>query len=190
VSQFAAIEARIRQLHAHYTDAVWRKDPDAFGDCFAEDAEWRISGMLFAGRDEIVAGITQIFSNMNRVLMTFRTPELEMSGTGRAIGRTYVTEQCTWQAREPNVSIGRYYEHFVDEGDRWRFSWRLYQLLYTGPADLSGDFIDQPDYGAFPGMPPLDMVPAAHGQAKWGMKTDESAFRLDRGSVPEGSVPE
>lgn len=169
MSRFAEAEARIGQLHAHYADAVWRKDPAAFGDCFTLGAEWRISGMVMCGREEIVEGITKILHGANRILMTFRTPIIELTGPDRAIGRTYVTEQCTWQHREPNISIGRYYEHFVDEGDRWRFSWRLFQILYSGAEDLSGTFHEQDDFGPPPGMPPLDIVPAAHGQAKWGM---------------------
>ena len=49
MSDFANIEAAIRQLHARYCDAVWRKDIAAFGDCFAKDAEWRIGGQETAG---------------------------------------------------------------------------------------------------------------------------------------------
>ena len=55
MTDFAATEAAIRQLHARYVDAVWRKDYVAFGDCFTTDAEWRIAGMVLHGRAEIVA---------------------------------------------------------------------------------------------------------------------------------------
>ncbi|MDE8651420.1 nuclear transport factor 2 family protein [Novosphingobium album (ex Liu et al. 2023)] len=159
MSQFAAIEACIRQLHARYTDAVWRKDADAFGSCFSEDAQWRIAGRVFHGRGEIAAGFAQVAASAGRILLTFRTPQLEMTGRGRAGGRVYVTEQCTWRDRPPSTSIGRYFEHYVDEGDCWRFSWRLFQLFYYGPADLTGDFFEPRDFGAFPRMPPLDLIP-------------------------------
>lgn len=172
MSEFLEAEAGIRQLHAHYVDAVWRKDARAFGECFTQDGEWRISGMLLRGRADIEAAIEKILSNANRVLMTFRTPIIELTGPGRASARTYVTEQCTWKAREPNVSMGRYYEHCVLDGGRWRFEWRLFQILYSGPEDLTGTFHDQPDFGPPPGMPPRDEMPLAHGQAKWGMTQD------------------
>lgn len=158
MSQFADVEARIRQLHAHYTDAVWRKDPVAFGDCFMPDAEWRIAGMLLRGRAEIVAGFERILATANRVLITFRTPLLDLT-EGGAAGQVYVTEQCTWTDKAPHTTMGRYYEHYVDDGDRWRFSWRLFQLLYKGPADLSGEFLDDADYGPWPTMPPRDGKP-------------------------------
>lgn len=168
MTDLVAAEAGIRQLHAHYTDAVWRKDAAAFGECFTDDAEWRISGNIFRGRAEITDVIGKILSNAHRILMTFRTPIIQV-GDGRAMGRTYVTEQCTWTNREPNVSIGRYYERFVDQGDRWRFAWRLYELHYTGPADLSGTWHEHPDYGPPPGMPECDTLPPDHANKKWGL---------------------
>lgn len=169
MTDFVVAEMAIRQLHARYIDAVWRKDVAAFGDCFTEDAEWRISGMIFRSRAEIMDAIGRILGNARRILMTFRTPILEV-GEGTAMGRTYVTEQCSWKNREANVSIGRYYEHFKDEGDRWRFSWRLFQLHYSGPPDLSGIWHEHPDYGGPPGMPDRDALTADHASEKWGMK--------------------
>ena len=59
MSRFVEAETGIRQLHSHYIDAVWRKDPVAFGMCFTEDAEWRISGMIFRGRADITESITR-----------------------------------------------------------------------------------------------------------------------------------
>lgn len=170
MNDFAAAECGIRQLHARYTDAVWRKDAQSFAECFTPDGEWRISGMVLKGRAEIAETIARILENANRILITFRTPLIEVSGD-TAYGRTYVTEQCSWTHREPNISIGRYYEHFAREGDRWLFGWRLFQILYSGPEDLSGTWTEQPDFGPPPGMPPLDTVPGDHAKAKW--KLDE-----------------
>lgn len=161
MSDFAEVEARIRQLNAHYTDAVWRKDPLAFGQCFTADAQWRIAGRVMQGRDEIVRGFERLMVNANRVLITFRTPQLDWRGGGEAAARAYVTEQCTWNHKEPNINIGCYYERFAEGEDRWRFSWRLFQLLYQGPADLSGMYYEHADYGPWPAMPPADAVPAA-----------------------------
>ncbi len=155
MTDFAATEAAIRQLHARYVDAVWRKDYVAFGDCFTTDAEWRIAGMVLHGRAEIVATLERLMTNFERVLMTFRTPILEI-GKGMASGRTYVTEQNGFKNGRPGASIGTYYERFVEQQDGWRFSWRLFQLHYLGPADLSGAFFTQADYGPPPAMPPLD----------------------------------
>jgi len=155
MTDFLVAEAAIRQLHARYTDAVWRKDYAAFGDCFAEDAEWRIAGMTLSGRARIVEAFERLMSNHRRVLMNFRTPILDV-GDGVASGRTYVSEQNAFINGRPGTTIGIYYERFRNCGERWRFTWRLYQLHYLGPADLSGPLFDQADYGAPPNMPPLD----------------------------------
>ena len=39
----AATECAIRQLHARYADALWRKDPNSFAALFAADAEWKVA---------------------------------------------------------------------------------------------------------------------------------------------------
>jgi hypothetical protein len=155
MTDFIVAETAVRQLHARCIDAVWRSDYAAFGDCFTQDAEWRIAGMVLRGRARIEAALERLVTNSHRVLMTFRTPILEV-GNGAASGRTYVSEQSAFINGRPGTTIGIYYERFVDQGDRWRFTWRLFQLHYIGPPDLSGSFFEHADYGPPPGMPGLD----------------------------------
>lgn len=159
MSDFHIAEAGVRQLHARIVDAVWRKDAAAFGDCFTETAEWRLAGMVLQGRAEIVEAFARLMANCERVLMTFRTPVLEV-GDGWARGRTYVTEQNAFKDGKPGSTIGTYWERFEPDGERWRCAWRLFQLHYIGPPDLSGSFFDQPDYGPPPGFPPTDATAA------------------------------
>lgn len=166
MTSFVEAEAAIRQLHARYIDSVWRKDVDAFGDCFAPDCEWRITGKVYRGRDEIQEMISHIFTRARRILMTFQTPILEV-GDGTASGRTYVQEQCAWENGNSNIAIGRYYEHFVEDADRWRFSWRLFQVHYSGPPDLSAQYRDHPDFGAPPGMPERDVLTTDKVSPNW-----------------------
>ena len=161
MTDFVKAEAGIRQLHARCADAVWRKDAAAFGDCFAKDGEWRIAGLVMKGRDHIGATFGQIMTRFERVLMTFRTPILEV-GPGIASGRTYVTEQTAIADGTRALAISTYFERFVEDGDRWLFTWRLFQLHYMGPADLSGTYFDNVDYGAPPAMPALDAMSVDH----------------------------
>jgi ketosteroid isomerase-like protein len=155
MTDFGIAETAIRQLHAHIVDAVWRKDAVSFGDCYTEDGEWRIAGMILRGRNEIIESFDRLMSHHHRVLMTFRTPILEV-GDGVATGRTYVSEQNGFKNGRPGTTIGIYFERFVAQNDRWRCSWRLFQLHYIGPADLTAPFLEHEDYGPPPGMPPLD----------------------------------
>lgn len=158
MSDFLAAEAGVRQLHARYVDAVWRKDYAAFADCFTEDAEWRIAGKVHRGRQEIAGFLQLAMVNFHRVIMTFRTPIIELR-EGRVDARTYVTENNGFKDGRPGSTIGTYYERLVEQGGVWRRAWALYQLHYMGPADLTGSFFEQPDYGPPPAMPPLDAVP-------------------------------
>jgi SnoaL-like domain len=154
MTEFHIAEAAIRQLHSRYIDAVWRKDDVAFGDCFTEDAEWRLSGLVIKGRSKIAALMKSAFPKYRFILLNFRTPTLEV-GNGEASGRTYVSEQSVLADGRPFGPIGTYYARFVEQGDRWRFSWRLFHTSYIGPPDLTGTFFENPDFGPPPAMPGL-----------------------------------
>ncbi|MET0589131.1 MAG: SgcJ/EcaC family oxidoreductase [Novosphingobium sp.] len=169
MTDFAAAETGIRQLHALYTDAVWRQDAAAFANCFTEDGEWRISGMVLKGRPQIAETIARILDNMTRVLITFRTPLLEV-GDGVASGRTYIDERCAWKNGNTNIAIGRYYERFVEVGGEWLFQWRLFELHYRGPPDMTGTFFDHPDLGPPPTMPPLDATTEDMATKRWNLR--------------------
>jgi hypothetical protein len=168
MTNLAEAQAGIRELHARYTDAVWRRDFDAFAGCFADDGEWRISGMVLKGRAQIRDTIARIMDRLSHVLISFRTPILEV-GEARACGRTYIDERCAWTNGDTNISLGLYYEHFVLQDGRWLFEWRLFQMLYRGDPDMTGTFYDVPDYGPPPGMPPRDAVPENTATARWGL---------------------
>jgi len=164
MNDFVIAECMVRQLHARYADAVWRKDIDAFGDCFAEDCEWRISARVLRGRGEIIHFMSQVFPLFNRILLTMRTPCLNLAGTGEASARTYFTENSQMSDGSPLAAVGSYYERFIDQGDRWRFSWRLFRTEYAASPDFTGPFYENPDYGPPPAMPPLDAVPEDHSK--------------------------
>lgn len=170
MSAFLEAEAGIRQLHARYTDAAWRHDYDSFAECFTEDAVWRISGLDLQGRAAIRTAIESILSRMDRVLITFRTPIIDL-GVGVANARTYIDERCKWKDGSTNISMGRYFERFREIDGRWYFTWRLFQLLYRGPADLSGEYyLDLPDWGPPPAIPPLSEQAPNTSQARWGIE--------------------
>ena len=184
MTDFATAEAAIRQLHAIYTDAVWRKDYDLFAACFTEDCEWRIGGIVLRGRDVIVAHVRNVFPKFQWILMTFRTPVLQI-GDGVATGRTYVTEQSVFQDGTPFAPIGTYFERFVEQDGQWKFAWRLFQTNYIGPPDQSGRFVGiNPDFGPPPAMPPLD----APTYNYTGMHTQELGVAPARVSGPSGPV--
>ncbi len=168
MTTLAEAQAGIRDLHARYTDATFRKDFDAFAGCFAEDAEWRISGRVFRGREEIRQGISIIMDKFIRVLITFRNPILTV-GDSTASGRTWIDERCAWKNGDTNIAIGLYFEHFVEVDGVWLFKWRLFQTHYRGAPDMTGSFPEHPDFGSPPAMPPLDATTEDMASARWGL---------------------
>ncbi len=153
-----AAEFGIRQLHVRYTDSVWRKDWETFGDCITEDCEWKIGGVTLNGRGNIVDYMSNLMETKFRSLfITLRTPLVDVQEGGRASARTYMSAQNIMADGSAFTPFGVYFEHFVQEGDKWRASWRLFQTLYAGPADLSGKYFDQLQFGPSPGMPPRDV---------------------------------
>lgn len=164
IDYLLAVEG-IRQLHASYVDAVFRKDYLAFRKCWTRDAEWRIAGQVYRGLDEIGSFIERAMDNFHRVIMTFRTPIIELDKDS-ARSRVYVTEQNGFKDGRPGSTVGTYYEKLVRQDDRWVRSWALFQLHYMGPADLTGDYFEQPDFGPPPAFPPPDAVPPDYSGIK------------------------
>jgi uncharacterized protein (TIGR02246 family) len=148
-------DSAVRQLYARYADAVWRKDLASVGQCYAEDAEWRIEGRVCRGRAEIAEHLEEVLVQFRRVLITLLPPVLE-AGEGWAHARTASVEQMVFADGKPYYAMGTYHDRIVRQGGVWRFAWRLFVTNYAGPSDLTGSFFDNPDYGPMPAMPPLD----------------------------------
>ena len=120
-SEFVAVECAVRQLHARYVDAIWRQDAPAVGALFAPGGEWRVGGQVMRGPAEIERFIAGAFKQFKRILMTFRTPILEV-GDGVASARTYVTENSIYADGRPFAPIGIYFDRFVEIDGQWLFS--------------------------------------------------------------------
>lgn len=152
MTHFVVAESAIRQLHARYIDAVWRKDIDSFANCFAEDAEWNIAGVHPRGRAEIGTQFGKLISASERVLMFVGLPILEVAHS-TATGRVYVTEYVKLRDGSAARTIGIYYDRYVGAADRWLFQRRHWNAYYRGPPDFSAPFLNCPEYGPHPGMP-------------------------------------
>ena len=155
MTDFIAAECGIRQLHARFADAVFRKDADAFADCFAETAEWKIAGLHIRGREEIRGLIGKLLGACARVHLIVGLPLLEV-GNGEAQGRIPMTELAKMNDGSAALTLGVYHDRYVEVGGRWLFQRRHFSLHYRGPSDLSAALVESPDYGSFPGGPTAD----------------------------------
>ena len=155
MTDFLVADCGIRQLHARFIDAVFRKDAEAFADCFAENGEWKIAGMHIRGSAEIGSLFGKLMAICARVQIIVGTPVLEVA-QGTAVGRIQITELAKMVDGSSAMTLGVYHDRYVEEAGRWRFQWRHFSLHYRGPTDLSAALVESPDYGPPPGMPGPD----------------------------------
>jgi uncharacterized protein (TIGR02246 family) len=149
-----ATDCEIRQLHARYADAMFRKDAAAAGALFAADGVWHVAGQVAEGRDAILSFLEGAFPQFRNIMMTFRTPIVDVLD-GQVVSRSWVTETRVMADGEASLLIGIYFDRFVEEDGKLLLGWRQFQTHYLGPPDLSADMAIVADYGPPPAMPPL-----------------------------------
>lgn len=155
--EFIAAECGIRQLHARFVDAVWRKDDADFADLWAEDGEWKIATLHFRGREEIRAAFAKLLGACHRVQFLPGPVLLDVGADGTATGRVNCTELAKFAAGGQGMNIGVYHDRYVQEDGAWRFRLRHFSLHYSGPVDLTAELVtESPDFGSFPNFPAPD----------------------------------
>jgi SnoaL-like domain len=155
VTEFIVADSGIRQLHGRFTDAVWRKDAGAFADCFTGDGEWKIASLHIRGSVEIGSTFAKLMGVCDRVQLILGMPILEV-GQGTATGRIQITELAKMTDGSSAMTMGVYYDRYIEEAGCWRFQWRHFGLHYRGPTDLSAALVECPDYGPPPALPAAD----------------------------------
>lgn len=155
MTDFLIADAGIRQLHARFTDAVWRQDAVLFASCFASDGIWKIAGMEMQGREAIADACTRMLGRCSHIHLIVGMPILEVSGK-TATGRLNMTEFARMNDGSTAMTIGWYHDRYLEEAGQWCFQHRHWSMKYRGAPDLTGMFVDTPDYGAFPEMPGPD----------------------------------
>lgn len=155
MNDFLLADSGVRQLHARFIDAVWRQDAEEFSACFAREGEWKIAGFVFRGRAEIAEACVKLLGRCRRIHLIVGHPILEVTGK-RAQGRVNLTEFALMNDGSTAMTIGWYHDRYVEEEGRWRFEKRHWSFKYRGAPDLTGPFVDTPDYGPFPAGPAPD----------------------------------
>ncbi|MDP3674408.1 MAG: nuclear transport factor 2 family protein [Novosphingobium sp.] len=155
MTDFAAADAGIRQLHGRFADAVWRQDDAEFAACFASEGVWKIAGMEFTGREQIADACRRMLGRCSHIHLITGLPILEVDG-GTAKGRLSLTEFARMQDGTTAMTIGWYHDSYVEEDGRWCFARRHWSMKYRGAPDLTGHFAGTPNYGAFPSAPAED----------------------------------
>ena len=118
---------------------------DEWGGLFAEDAVWAIPGSTFAGRQEIVDGVSAMQPpTVGCVRHLSLSPIVDLDGRDHALAWTdfSVMARPGLDAAWEVAAVGRYCDELVEIGDRWVFRQRMTDLLSGAPP--AGTFQARP----------------------------------------------
>jgi hypothetical protein len=134
--------AEIAELVYRYADAVVRRDGDAWGSCWAEDAQWALGGGRdVSGRDAIVELWHQAMGGFDAVVQNVYGGEVHLDGD-RGEGRWYIGEHFRRANGDPGILLANYDDTYVRVDGQWLFASRRLNVQYQGPPDLSATFLN------------------------------------------------
>ena len=146
-----AIDAEIRDLAARFSDAVNRRDLDAFGDLFADDGIWEI-GEPFpsraAGRQNVATMLRNLWAPWDFFFQMTHTGVIDVAPDRQTATARWEIQEI---ARTPDGSqsydnVAMYYDRLLRTHDgSWRFAERRYHYIWLSSADLVGRSIPRPD---------------------------------------------
>lgn len=118
--------AAIRALHDRYADAVNRRDADAWGALWAEDAAWDLMGTRVEGRAAIVGLWQGAMAGFAFVGFFSQLGAVAVAGD-RADGRVWTHEVLEGPDGERRP-LGRYDDLYVKRDGAWLFAERRFSL--------------------------------------------------------------
>ncbi len=119
----------VRERIDAYSDAVFRKDADAWIANWREDGVWRLPSVDVAGKAQIKAAWVRAMSAF-AVAGFFATPgAIEVRGD-RASVRVYTQEVLIDHAGNVRRIVGAYDDELVKEAGVWLFASRAYKVLH------------------------------------------------------------
>jgi len=127
----------IRELMEHYADAVMQRDPEAWGQVWAEDATWSLPEFpgleLFEGRDNIVQGWVSAMGDYPGLVYIATPGAIEVDGD-HAVARAYTSEMFYDPEGKLLRVRGQYDDELHKTNGRWLFTSRVYRLVRMDPA--------------------------------------------------------
>jgi uncharacterized protein (TIGR02246 family) len=118
----------IRERIDSYCDAVFRKDPEDWIACWAEEGVWRLPGSEVAGRDNIKAAWINAMSRYELAGFYASPGHIEVDG-GSAVVRAYTQENLQTVDGGFIKIIGSYADTLVKRDGAWLFTSRTYTVL-------------------------------------------------------------
>jgi len=135
----------IAALVHRYADAVVNFDGEQWGSTWASDAKWSLgAGRDLDGRDAIVEFWFKAMGGFRAVVQTCLNNAADLDeSAGRGTGRCYIQEAYERADGTRGILMAYYDDTYVLEDGEWKFANRQLVPQYSGPPDLSGDFLNQ-----------------------------------------------
>ena len=118
----------IRNLIETYADAVFRRDAEAWGATWAQDATWHLMGNTVAGRAAIVGAWSEAMKGFKFVAFFSQPGPIQINGNV-ATGRVYTNEVLVDQTDRLFRLVGRYEDTYQKINGAWLFQTRNYTPL-------------------------------------------------------------
>jgi hypothetical protein len=139
-----ADQLAIHELVSRYADAVTRRDEQAWADTWAEDGEWHVLGNPAKGREAVVALWNKLMGGLPFVIQLPSAGTISIDGPN-GTGRWYITEHGKTADGSGLFTVGVYHDRYRRIDGEWRFARRRFDMLYSGPPDLSGMTLPFPE---------------------------------------------
>lgn len=138
-------EEMVRNLVDEFAYQVMTADAAAWAATWAPDGIWSVPGAgLIEGREKIRGNFDDLRSMYIFCIQEVLGLQIKIADDGRSAQVRCMVREVQWSGsdREPVGSelIGTYFDRVELEGERAAFASRDFELLYSGPADLTGRF--------------------------------------------------
>jgi uncharacterized protein (TIGR02246 family) len=135
----------IDALRGEFTDAASVGDFDRFAGLFTDDGRWAIpeAGVDLTGRAEIRAAIGRLQQVWEFFVQQAHPGTVRVDGD-TATGRSYVYEAGRMRDGRSHLNYAIYHDEYRRTADGWRFTSRVYQVLYVDDSPLTGEARERP----------------------------------------------
>jgi ketosteroid isomerase-like protein len=132
-------DVALRSLMARYTDAVNRRDGQAWQATWAEDSEWNLMGNPVIGRDNIYALWQQMMGGFELALLVPSTCHFEVDGD-TASGHWYLQEFTRSLDGQASSMVSHYGDRYIRVEGEWLYHCRAYNIIYNQTVSPDGQY--------------------------------------------------